>query len=88
MSAKKAASKGGPNVKPLGDRILVKPIEETAEKVGNLYIPDSAKEKPLEGTVVVLGSGKKNESGEPIPFDLSVGDRVLYGKYSGDRDQG
>ena len=83
MSAKKAKAQSGLNIKPLGDRILVKPVDEAADKVGSLYIPDTAKEKPMEGEVMVLGSGKKNESGEDIPFELSVGDRVLYGKYSG-----
>lgn len=85
MSAKgKGKPKGGLSIKPLGDRLVVKPSEEAADKVGSLYIPDAAKEKPLEGTIVVLGTGKKKKvGGDAVAFDVSVGDKVLYGKYSG-----
>lgn len=83
MPAKKDKSKSGLSIQPLGDRILVKPQEEAAEKIGNLYIPDTAKEKPQEGEVVAVGTGKKTKDGNEIPFDVKVGDRVMYGKYSG-----
>ena len=71
------------NIRPLHDRIVVKRIEEEVEKTaGGLFIPDSAKEKPQEGEVIAVGAGKR-EKGERIPLDVNVGDRVLFGKYSG-----
>lgn len=69
-------------IKPLGDRVLIKPLDEQLDKVGSLYIPDTAKEKPQEGEIVAVGSGKK-EGDKSIPLEVKVGDRVLYGKYSG-----
>ncbi len=69
-------------IKPLGDRVLLTPADETEEKVGSLYIPDTAKEKPQEGIVQAIGSGK-TEKGEIVALEVKVGDRVLYGKYSG-----
>ncbi|MDR1146417.1 MAG: co-chaperone GroES [Verrucomicrobiales bacterium] len=69
--------------KPVGDRVLVEPIEEQEVKKGGIIIPDTAKEKPQEGTIVALGTGKKDESGKVIPFEVSKGDRVLYSKYGG-----
>jgi chaperonin GroES len=69
-------------VKPLADRVVVKPLEESEQMRGGLYIPDTAKEKPQQGEVVAVGPGKV-EDGKRIDMELKVGDRVLYGKYSG-----
>jgi chaperonin GroES len=70
------------NVTPLHDRVLVKRIEEKETVRGGIIIPDTAKEKPQEGEVVAVGSGRR-EKGELIPLDVKAGDRVLFGKYSG-----
>ena len=70
-------------IRPLYDRIVVKRIETTEQKIGGLFIPDSAKEKPQEGEVVAVGKGKRLEDGKVIPLDVQVGDRILFGKYSG-----
>jgi chaperonin GroES len=70
------------NVRPLHDRIVVRPIE-TSSTVGGLFIPDSAKEKPHEGEVVAVSRGKRLEDGTVIPLDVTVGDHILYGKYTG-----
>ncbi|OQA92267.1 MAG: 10 kDa chaperonin [Elusimicrobia bacterium ADurb.Bin231] len=70
-------------IKPLGDRVLVKPVEEKEVKKGGIIIPDTAKEKPQEGKVVAVGAGKVDDSGKKIPMDVKEGDTVLYGKYSG-----
>ncbi len=71
------------NIKPLADRVVVKPIEEQQQKEGNIIIPDTAKEKPQQGEVVAVGPGKTSESGENVAMEVKVGDKVLYGKYSG-----
>ena len=71
------------NVKPLGDRILVKPIEEKETNKGGIIIPDSAKEKPQEGKVIAIGTGKIDDNGKLIPFNVKKGDRVLMPKYGG-----
>ncbi|MBN1482185.1 co-chaperone GroES [candidate division KSB1 bacterium] len=71
------------NIKPLADRVVVKPLEQEEAKVGSIYIPDTAKEKPQEGEVVALGPGKTSESGDRMAMEVKVGDKVLYGKYSG-----
>jgi len=71
------------NLKPLGDRILVEPAEEKEVKKGGIIIPDTAKEKPQEGTVRALGTGKTDENGKKLPFEVKVGDRVLVSKYGG-----
>ncbi|HEV2689899.1 MAG TPA: co-chaperone GroES [Bryobacteraceae bacterium] len=71
------------NIRPLYDRIVVKRIEEQETKVGGLFIPDSAKEKPQEGEVVAVGKGKRLEDGKVVPLDVQKGDRILFGKYSG-----
>ncbi len=69
-------------IKPLGDRLIVKPIERETMK-GGIIIPDTAKEKPMEGEVLAAGPGKLDEKGNRMPMDVKKGDRVLYGKYSG-----
>ena len=71
------------NVRPLSDRILVKRVESETKTKGGLYIPDSAKEKPVEATVIAVGNGKVLEDGTVRKLDVKVGDRVLFGKYSG-----
>jgi chaperonin GroES len=71
------------NVRPLRDRILVKRIEEGEQRVGGIIIPDTAKEKPQQGSVVAVGSGRVNDEGKVIPLDVKAGDTVLFGKYSG-----
>jgi chaperonin GroES len=70
------------NITPLHDRVIVKRIEEKESVKGGIIIPDTAKEKPQEGEIVAVGSGKR-EKGELIPLDVKVGDRILFGKYSG-----
>lgn len=70
-------------IKPLGDRLLVKPNTEAETKKGSLYIPDTAKERPQEGTVLAIGTGRRTDSGELVPLEVKEGDKVLYGKYSG-----
>src|SRR5256886_17042684 len=71
------------NVKPLGDRVLVEPAEEKEVKKGGIIIPDSAKEKPTEGLVIALGTGKTDDNGKKLPFEVKKGDRVLVSKYGG-----
>jgi chaperonin GroES len=71
------------NIRPLHDRVVVKRIEEDETKIGGLFIPDSAKEKPQKGEVVAVGKGKRSEDGKLIPLDLQAGDHILFGKYSG-----
>ena len=70
-------------VRPLHDRLLIKRVDEEGKTKGGLYIPDSAKEKPIEGKVVSVGKGKILENGEIRPLDVKKGDRILFGKYSG-----
>jgi chaperonin GroES len=70
-------------IKPLADRVVVKPLEETEEMRGGLYIPDTAKEKPQQGEIVAVGPGKLSDENERIKPDVEVGQKVLYGKYSG-----
>ena len=74
---------GKVKIKPLADRIVVEPLEETEEMRGGLYIPDTAKEKPQQGTVVAVGPGRRSDEGDLIKVEVKVGDRILYGKYSG-----
>jgi len=71
------------NVKPLQDRVIVKRMEEEEKTKGGIIIPDSAKEKPVEGKVVAVGSGKVGEDGKRVALDIKKGDRILFGKYSG-----
>ncbi len=70
-------------IKPLGDRILIRPLEAEEKTKGGIIVPDTAKEKPQEGKVVAVGKGKMLESGKIEPVEVKVGDKVLYGKYSG-----
>ncbi|MEM9074863.1 MAG: co-chaperone GroES [Myxococcota bacterium] len=70
-------------IRPLGDRVLVKRVEEEKTTKGGLIIPDTAKEKPIEGKVVAVGNGKRNDSGELSKLEVKKGDRILFGKYSG-----
>lgn len=70
-------------IKPLGDRIVIKVIEDTEQTSGGIFIPDSAKEKPQKGEVVAVGQGKMNDKGEREPMDVKAGDMVLYAKYAG-----
>ncbi len=71
------------NVRPLRDRVVVRRIEEQEQKVGGIIIPDTAKEKPQQGKVVAVGSGRVTDEGKVIPLDVKVDDTVLFGKYSG-----
>jgi len=71
------------NVRPLHDRILIKRIEEQETVKGGIIIPDTAKEKPQEGEVIAVGTGRKEKDGKVIPLDVKPGDRILFGKYSG-----
>jgi chaperonin GroES len=78
------ATKNAVALKPLADRVVIKALEETETMRGGLYIPDTAKEKPQQGEIIAAGPGKFDEKGgQRIPMDCKVGDRVLYGKYSG-----
>ncbi|HSB17035.1 MAG TPA: co-chaperone GroES [Bryobacteraceae bacterium] len=70
-------------IRPLYDRIMVKRIEEKETVMGGIIIPDTAKEKPQEGEVVAVGQGKRLDDGKLVPLDVKVGDRILFGKYSG-----
>jgi chaperonin GroES len=70
-------------IRPLHDRILVKRVEEQEVRAGGIVIPDTAKEKPQEGKVVAVGNGKVTDEGKKIPLDVKAGDRILFGKYSG-----
>jgi len=70
-------------LRPLGDRVIVKPIEKKDEIRGGLIIPDTAKEKPQEGEIIAAGKGKIGDDGKLIPMDVKAGDKILYGKYSG-----
>jgi len=71
------------NVRPLHDRILVQRLEEAEQIVGGIIIPDTAKEKPQQGKVIAVGNGKVKDDGSRIPLDVKAGDRILFGKYSG-----
>ncbi|KAA0893409.1 co-chaperone GroES [Oryzomonas japonica] len=71
------------SLRPLQDRILVKRVEEETRTAGGLFIPETAKEKPQRGEIVAAGNGKKTEDGKVLPLDVKVGDKVLFGKYSG-----
>lgn len=70
-------------VQPLGDRVMVRRLEEEEQQRGGIIIPDTAKEKPQEGEIVAVGTGKLGDNGERTPLEVSVGDKILFGKYSG-----
>ncbi len=70
-------------IRPLHDRVIVQRIEEGEQKIGGIIIPDSAKEKPQQGKVVAVGTGKVEKDGKVIPLDVKAGDTILFGKYSG-----
>ncbi|HTT69272.1 MAG TPA: co-chaperone GroES [Gemmatimonadales bacterium] len=80
MATTSKAAKG--KVHPLADRVAIRPLEETEQMRGGLYIPDTAKEKPQQGEIIAVGPGRM-EKGQHVPMELKVGDKVLYGKYSG-----
>ena len=71
------------NLKPLGDRVIVRAVEEEATTASGIVLPDTAKEKPLKGKVLAVGSGKLDDSGNRIPLDVNEGDEVIYSKYGG-----
>jgi len=71
------------NLKPLADRIVVKVVTSEEKTKGGLYLPDTAKEKPQEGEVVAVGSGKVLENGQKLPLELKIGDRIIFSKYAG-----
>jgi len=71
------------NIKPLQDRILVQRVELGEQKKGGIIIPDTAKEKPMEGKIISVGGGKYKDDGTRIPLDVKIGDKVLFGKYAG-----
>jgi chaperonin GroES len=71
------------NIRPLHDRVIIKRMEEERTTPGGIVIPDSATEKPIKGEVLAIGKGKVNENGSVRPLDLKIGDKVLFGKYSG-----
>jgi len=70
-------------IRPLHDRVIVKRVDEERKSAGGIVIPDTAQEKPDQGEIVAVGKGKKDDNGKLIPIDVKVGDRVLFGKYSG-----
>lgn len=76
-------TKATTKIKPLSDRVVVRPLEDDEQMRGGLYIPDTAKEKPQQGEIMAVGPGKVSDQGERIAPDVKAGDKVLYGKYSG-----
>ena len=70
-------------LKPLGGRVIVEPIEQDEKTASGIYLPETAKEKPQEGKIVAAGPGDRDEDGKRVPMDVSVGDKVLFAKYSG-----
>ena len=71
------------NLKPLGDRLVVKPSEQEEQTASGIFLPETAKEKPQQGTIVAVGPGIRNESGDRVAMDVAKGDKVLYAKYAG-----
>ena len=71
------------NIRPLSDRVIIKPLPAEEKTKGGIFLPDTAKEKPVVGEIVAVGPGRKTDDGKIIALDVKVGDRVLYGKYSG-----
>ena len=76
-------TKATTKIQPLSDRVVVRPLEEAEQMRGGLYIPDTAKEKPMQGEIIAVGPGRVSDQGERLAPDLKAGDKVLYGKYSG-----
>jgi chaperonin GroES len=76
-------AKGKVKIQPLADRVVIRPLEETAQMKGGLYIPDTAKEKPQEGEIIAVGGGRIDDNGNVHALDVSAGDMVLFGKWSG-----
>jgi len=70
-------------IKPLADRVVVRPLEAEEKTKGGLYVPDTAKERPQQGEIVAIGPGRVSDEGKKIPIEVKVGDKILYGKYSG-----
>jgi chaperonin GroES len=77
------ATQAATKIQPLADRVVIRALEESEQMRGGLYIPDTAKEKPQQGEVVAVGPGRVNDDGERVALEVQVGNRVLYGKYSG-----
>ena len=71
------------NIRPLHDRVLVRRVEEEQKTAGGIIIPDTAKEKPMQGEVIAVGAGARNDKGEVVALDVKEGDRILFGKWSG-----
>lgn len=71
------------NIRPLGDRVIVEPLEQEEKTASGIYIPETAKEKPQEGLVLAVGEGRRDEDGERVPMDVKTGDKVLFAKYAG-----
>ena len=71
------------NVRPLHDRVIIQRLDEGEQKIGGIIIPDTAKEKPQQGKVIAAGNGKSKDEGKRIPMDVTAGDTILFGKYSG-----
>ena len=71
------------NVRPLHDRVIVQRLDEGEQRVGGIIIPDTAKEKPQQGKIIAAGNGKTKDDGKRIPLDVKAGDKILFGKYSG-----
>jgi chaperonin GroES len=71
------------NVRPVHDRIMVRRLEEGEQQIGSIIIPDTAKAKPLQGTVITAGTGKTKDDGKRVPLDVKAGDRILFGRYAG-----
>lgn len=72
-----------PNIKPIGDRVLVEPVEQKEQIKGGIFLPDTAKEKPLEMKIIALGTGKTDDKGNKVPFEVKVGDIILGSRYGG-----
>ena len=71
------------NIKPLADRVVVKPLEQEEVKKGGIIIPDTAKEKPVQGEIMAAGPGRLDDTGKRVDLEVKIGDKILYGKYSG-----
>jgi chaperonin GroES len=83
MARKKTSKTPSLRLRPLGDKVVVRSEEEEERTPGGIILPDSAKKKPTEGTIIAIGTGKKTEEGKTIPLSVKVGDKVIYSKYGG-----